>query len=70
MRAVRMDGAYHGDAGAKRFKADDREAIEQGCDPVATAEFADAERQARAPGQAEASRLQPLNKTRRFARNA
>jgi hypothetical protein len=64
MRAVRMDGAYHGDQGRDRFKKDDREAIEQGWDPVATAEFQNAERQARAQSQAEASRLQaPLDQT-------
>jgi hypothetical protein len=64
MRAVRMDGAYHGDKGKVRFGKDDREAIEQGWDPVATAEFQNAERQARAQAQAEASRLQaPLDQT-------
>ena len=58
MRAARQDGAYHGDHGRDAFKQADREAIEQGWDPVATAEFENAARQARAQAQAEASQLQ------------
>jgi hypothetical protein len=64
MRAARQDGAFHGDHGRAAFKKADREAIEVGWDPVATAEFENAARQARAQAQAEASQLQaPLDAT-------
>jgi hypothetical protein len=64
MRAARVDGTFHGDKGREHFRRVDREGLEQGWDPVATAEYENAARQAQARARAEAAAMQaPLSET-------
>jgi hypothetical protein len=58
MRAARVDGTFHGDKGREHFRRVDREGLEQGWDPVATAEYEAGVRQARARARAEAAAMQ------------